>query len=115
MEWLIGCGGFFKRFGPGAFEVNGVGQDQSRNLSEAAGGKDILDFVFGLLRDPAIDLVPRRFSAGDEVSLVDIGLIFALGSFEEGGKEGMTLLRPYRVGDVEFDAFLLAGLAKSSL
>ncbi len=74
-----------------------------------------MDFVLGLLRHPTIDLGPGGFRAGLEVGLVNVGLIFALGDFQKGGQERMTFLRPQRVGDVQFDALLLAGFAELAL
>src|SRR5882672_17295 len=99
MERLGSCFRFVIRFGPNSLEVNGVGQDQPGKVVEAAGWQDILDLVFGRVRYPTVDLPPGGVRSGLKVSLVEVGLISAVGYFQKSGQERTAFLGPQGVGD----------------
>ena len=62
-----------------------------------------------------VNFVSSRFRPSDEVSLIDIGLIFPFGDFQKVRQEGVTLLRPERIGNVQLDAFRPTGSNKLAL
>src|ERR1022692_4026290 len=89
MERLSGRSGLVERLGPGALEVDRVGQDQTRGRIQASRWQDVLNLVSGLLRNPAVDFLPDCLRAGLEVSQLEAGLVIALTDLEEGREERM--------------------------
>ena len=79
-------------------------QNKPSKVVDAAGRKDVLDFVLGLLRDPAVDFAPHGICVGREVRLFDIRLIIVFGDCQKGWEEGFSFLGPQRVGDFQLDA-----------
>ena len=115
MERLRGRFGLGERVGPGTLEIDRVGQHQPGVQIQASRRQDVLDPVFGLSVNPAVDIAPGSLRAGLEVRLVEAGLVIALADVQESREEGMALLRPQGIGEAQLDAFLVVGLVELSL
>ena len=99
MERLRGRSRLGERVSPSALEIDRVGQDQPGGRIQASRWQDVLNLVFSLLGDPAVDFAPGSLGAGLEISQPNAGLVFVLAEAQEGREEGMALVRPQGIGD----------------
>ena len=96
--------GLVERSEPCALEVDGVGEHQQRGRRDGAGPQQVLDLVVGLLSDPRVDGGTHAFGRLTEVDLAETGAVVGLDQVQVGRQEVCILLRPERVGHVQFVA-----------
>src|SRR5260370_30441833 len=112
MKRVGGGFSFLEWRSPDSFEIDGVGQNEARGVVQASGREDVLDSIFGFLRDPAVDFASGGLGSGFEVGLIYIGLVIGFGDVEESRQEGMALLCPQGIGNCELNALLLFGFGE---
>ena len=100
-EWGIVCQLGLERSGPRALEVDGVGENEPRVGMEGRRREQILDFVLGAAGNPGVDPGANGLGLVDEIHGIKFGSVGGAHRVEVGGEEGVVLLRPEAIGDVE--------------
>ncbi len=80
--------------GPGTLEVDRVCYHEPGHGIDRTGRQEVADLLFGLLRDPAVDRLPRRFGVVDEVKVHRVCPVPVFGHVDVLREERILLLRP---------------------